>query len=87
MELHHVESFIGIHSVMAQDITKLLHKTLSASWFMNHVCSSKQDCTLCEACVIWHQLATMLVEYVCPEDLAYPPDVIILHEYILCNRR
>lgn len=75
MELHNVERFIGLHSVMAQDIVRLLHKTISASWFMNHLCTTKHECTLCDVCVVWHQLATILIEYVCPEDLAYPPDV------------
>ena len=75
MELHNIERFIGVHSVMAQDIARLLHKTSSASWFMNHECTPQQDCILCECCIVWHQLALCLVEYVCPEDLAHPPDV------------
>lgn len=78
MELHGVERYVGVHSVMAQDIVRLLYKTTYASWFMNHECFPKDDCLLCECCIVWQQLATNLVEYVCPEDLAHQPDVRVL---------
>ncbi|KAI5736841.1 hypothetical protein M8J76_007669 [Diaphorina citri] len=74
MELHRVEKHTGIHTVVSQDICRMLISMMSAPWMQYHVCTQKMDCPICEACIVWHQLSLELVEYVTQEHPAHPPD-------------
>nr|XP_018900718.1 PREDICTED: protein unc-79 homolog isoform X2 [Bemisia tabaci] len=77
MELHEVERHTGIHTVVAQDVCRLLQDMLSASWLTFHKCTTTPDfseCSLCEILITWHQLCLELVEYIAQENLAHPPD-------------
>lgn len=77
MERHEVERFTGIHTVVAQDVCRLLQSMLSTPWLAPHSCkvASKNECPHCELGIVWHQLSLQLVEYIAPENLAHPPDV------------
>uniref|UniRef100_A0A8D8RWG0 Protein unc-79 homolog n=1 Tax=Cacopsylla melanoneura TaxID=428564 RepID=A0A8D8RWG0_9HEMI len=74
MELHRIEKHTGIHTVVSQDICRMLISMMSAPWMQFHVCTQRMDCPICEACIVWHQLSLELVEYVTQEHPAHPPD-------------
>lgn len=76
MERHEIEKHTGIHTVIAQDVSRLLHSVLCAPWMTTHTCtgSGKTECIHCELIVVWHQLAHQLVLYIAQENLAHPPD-------------
>lgn len=77
MERHEVERHTGIHTVVAQDICRLIQPMLCASWLISHTCtgSGKTECMHCELAIVWHQLSLELVLYIAQENLAHPPDV------------
>lgn len=77
MELHRVEKHTGIHTVVSQDICRMLISMMSRDWMQEHMCTQKMDCPICDACIVWHQLSLDLVEYVTQEHPAHPPDVSI----------
>ncbi|XP_073986418.1 UNC-79 domain-containing protein isoform X3 [Rhodnius prolixus] len=76
LERHEIERHTGIHTVIAQDVCRLLQSMMCASWLTPHNCEGqmKNDCTQCELVVVWHQLAHQLIEYIAQENLAHPPD-------------
>ncbi|CAG2058977.1 unnamed protein product [Timema podura] len=74
MELQEVERNNGVQTSLAQDVCRLLKCMLGASWVGTHTCTSKVECVFCESCVMWHQLALELMEYLMPENPVNPPD-------------
>nr|CAD7567208.1 unnamed protein product [Timema californicum] len=74
MELQEVERHNGVQTSLAQDVCRLLKCMLGASWVGTHTCTSKVECVFCESCVMWHQLALELMEYLMPENPVNPPD-------------
>ncbi|XP_039288508.1 protein unc-79 homolog isoform X2 [Nilaparvata lugens] len=85
MERHEVERYTGMHTVVAQDVSRLLQSMLCLPWLSSasgtHAHSHSQShapplhsCPRCDLSIIWHQLALHLVEYIAPENLAHPPD-------------
>ncbi|XP_066903218.1 protein unc-79 homolog isoform X4 [Halyomorpha halys] len=76
LERHEIEKHTGIHTVIAQDVCRLLQSMMCASWLIPHSCEgqTKNDCIQCELVIVWHQLAHQLIEYIAQENLAHPPD-------------
>ncbi|XP_024081973.1 protein unc-79 homolog isoform X2 [Cimex lectularius] len=76
LERHEIEKHTGIHTVIAQDVCRLLQVMMLTSWLAPHTCEdqTKNDCNQCELSVAWHQLALQLIEYIAQENLAHPPD-------------
>lgn len=77
MELHGIERHTGFASAINHEVCKLITNTLITGWFTesHRDCDNKMECISCELIVLWHQLASSLVEYISLPNLAHPPDV------------
>lgn len=77
MELHGVERHTGFSSTINHEVCKLITNSLVTGWFTesHRDCENKMECMSCELIVLWHQLASSLVEYISLPNLAHPPDV------------
>ncbi|CAH1714206.1 unnamed protein product [Aphis gossypii] len=82
MELHGIERHTGFASAMNHEVCKLITNSLVTGWFTesHKDCESKMECISCELIVLWHQLASSLVEYISLPNLAHPPDDPIIEE-------
>lgn len=77
MELHNIERHTGFTNVINHEVCKLITNTLVTGWYTetHQDCENKMECISCELIVLWHQLASSLVEYISLPNLAHPPDV------------
>lgn len=77
MELHGIERHTGFASAINHEVCKLITNSLITGWFteLHRDCDNKLECISCELIVLWHQLASSLVEYISLPNLAHPPDV------------
>lgn len=84
MELHGIERHIGFASAISHEVCKLITNTLITGWFTesHRDCENKIECISCELIVLWHQLASSLVEYISLPNLAHPPDVSKISEIL-----
>ncbi|XP_067614407.1 protein unc-79 homolog isoform X4 [Eurosta solidaginis] len=84
MELQDVEQHMGIHTSVCENVSRLIKCMVTAArvGLSSHVCSLKvttevAECAYCEASIMWHQLATKLVQFMAPLNPIRPPDVPI----------
>ncbi|XP_034946562.1 protein unc-79 homolog isoform X2 [Chelonus insularis] len=77
MELQDIEKHTGINTWVCKDACNLMKSIVAANWNDCHICKDDQECSYCESRVIWHQLCFQLIIYLCPEQPAHPPDVIV----------
>ncbi|XP_063983209.1 protein unc-79 homolog isoform X2 [Diachasmimorpha longicaudata] len=77
MELQDIDKHTGINTWVCRDACHLMKSIVAANWNDCHSCKEESECTYCESRVIWHQLCLQLVMYLCPENAANPPDVIL----------
>lgn len=80
MELQDVDAHQGINTSVCENVCRLLKCMVTATAGTkigsgNHVCSEKMECLICEASVMWHQLATKIVQFMAPRNPVRPPDV------------
>lgn len=81
MELQDVEQHQGINTSVCENVCRLLKCMVTATAGSKttgptgHVCSEKLECLICEASVMWHQLATKIVQFMAPQKPMRPPDV------------
>lgn len=81
MELQDVEQHQGISTSVCENVCRLLKCMVTATAGIktkgpgSHACSEKSDCLICEASVMWHQLATKIVQFMAPAKPVRPPDV------------
>ncbi|XP_050316960.1 protein unc-79 homolog isoform X2 [Bactrocera neohumeralis] len=80
MELQDVEQHMGIHTSVCENVSRLIKCMVTAArvGLSSHVCSLKvAECAYCEASIMWHQLATKLVQFMAPLNPVRPPDIPI----------
>ncbi|XP_039151765.1 protein unc-79 homolog isoform X4 [Drosophila simulans] len=80
MELQDVEQHMGIHTSVCENVSRLIKCMVTAArvGLSSHVCALKvAECAYCEASIMWHQLATKLVQFMAPLNPVRPPDVPI----------
>ncbi|XP_039969055.1 protein unc-79 homolog isoform X6 [Bactrocera tryoni] len=80
MELQDVEQHMGIHTSVCENVARLIKCMVTAArvGLSSHVCSLKvAECAYCEASIMWHQLATKLVQFMAPLNPVRPPDIPI----------
>ncbi|XP_011310336.1 protein unc-79 homolog isoform X3 [Fopius arisanus] len=77
MELQDIDRHTGINTWVCRDACHLMKSIVAANWNDCHSCKEENECTYCESRIIWHQLCLQLVMYLCPENPANPPDVIV----------
>lgn len=77
LELQQVDKHEGVHTSLAQDVSRLLKHMLLAAWVGTHSCgrAGAKECLFCESCVMWYQLALELVRFLAPLEPVRPPDV------------
>lgn len=78
MELQDVEQHQGITTSVSENVFRLMKCMVTATAGVkseNHVCSDKVECMICEAHVMWHQLATKIIQFLAPRKPVRPPDV------------
>jgi hypothetical protein len=81
MELQDVEQHQGINTSVCENVCRLLKCMVTATAGIktvspgSHQCSEKMECLICEAFVMWHQLATKIVQFMAPQKPVRPPDV------------
>lgn len=80
MELQDVEQHQGINTSVCENVCRLLKCMVTATSGIKvgtgtHICSEKMECLICEASVMWHQLATKIVQFMAPQKPVRPPDV------------
>lgn len=84
MELQDVEQHQGINTSVCENVCRLLKCMVTATAGIktmgpgSHVCSEKIECLICEASVMWHQLATKIVQFMAPQKPVRPPDVSLM---------
>lgn len=92
MELQDVEQHQGINTSVCENVCRLLKCMVTATAGIKmgpgtHTCSEKMECLICEASVMWHQLAAKIVQFMAPQKPVRPPDVSllfrILHRFLL----
>ncbi|XP_076339617.1 UNC-79 domain-containing protein isoform X3 [Tachypleus tridentatus] len=69
LELQEVSPHRGLEGKEAQQSMTVMRNMLKAPWQGIHTCQEKTDdsqCSFCELCSIWYQLALALIEYFCP---------------------
>ncbi|XP_070493923.1 protein unc-79 homolog isoform X3 [Chironomus tepperi] len=80
MELQDIEQYQGINTHMCDNVCRLLKCMITATAGVktmgpgSHVCSEKTDCLICEAFIMWHQLATKIIQFLAPKDPIRQPD-------------
>ncbi|KAG5670190.1 hypothetical protein PVAND_000469 [Polypedilum vanderplanki] len=80
MELQDVEQHQGINTHVCESVSRLLKCMVTATaglktmGISSHVCSEKADCLICESSVIWHQLATKIIQFLAPAAPVRQPD-------------
>ncbi|XP_028896764.2 protein unc-79 homolog isoform X6 [Zeugodacus cucurbitae] len=80
MELQDIEQHMGIHTSVCENVSRLIKCMVTAArvGLSSHVCSLKvAECAYCEASIMWHQLATKLVQFMAPLNPVRPPDIPI----------
>ncbi|XP_037730943.1 protein unc-79 homolog isoform X6 [Drosophila subpulchrella] len=80
MELQDVEQHMGIHTSVCENVSRLIKCMVTAArvGLSSHVCALKvAECAYCEASIMWHQLATKLVQFMAPLNPVRPPDIPI----------
>lgn len=81
MELQDIEQHQGINTSVCENLCRLLKCMVTATAGTktgihgSHVCSEKMECQICEASVMWYQLATKIVQFLAPQKPVRPPDV------------
>lgn len=74
MELQDIEQHQGINTSVCENVCRLLKCMVTATAGIKamgpgtggHICSEKLECQICEASVMWHQLATKIVQFMAP---------------------
>lgn len=83
MELQDIEQHQGINTSVCENVCRLLKCMVTATAGIktlgpglgSHVCSEKMECLICEAYIMWHQLASQIVKFMAPPKPVRPPDV------------
>jgi hypothetical protein len=84
MELQDIEQHQGINTSVCENVCRLLKCMVTATAGIkkigpgSHVCSEKMECLICEAFVMWHQLASQIVKFMAPQKPVRPPDVRLI---------
>ncbi|XP_046579791.1 LOW QUALITY PROTEIN: protein unc-79 homolog [Haliotis rubra] len=71
MELQESPPHLGIYNEMSREVMQLLTGMLRKEWDGLHSCTTEQqrvNCVFCQNIALWHQLATQLMEHICPRD-------------------
>ena len=71
MNLQESPQHLGIYNEMSREVMSLLSGMLHKPWDGKHTCSTdtlRVNCVHCQNVALWHQLASQLMEHVCPRD-------------------
>ncbi|XP_058797132.1 protein unc-79 homolog, partial [Phymastichus coffea] len=74
MELQNIDRHCGVSSWICKEVCSLLKSIEVGYWNRRHYCGKTNECSFCEATIIWHQLSLQIITYLMPEKLANPPD-------------
>ncbi|XP_025104233.1 protein unc-79 homolog isoform X4 [Pomacea canaliculata] len=77
MELQETPRHLGIYNETTRLVMSLLREMMCKKWDGQHSCDNETkriNCMYCQNIALWHQLASQLMEHVCPRDpLKLPP--------------
>jgi hypothetical protein len=77
MELQESPRHLGIYNETSRQVMTLLTHMIRKPWDGQHSCDSdtkRVNCMFCQNIALWHQMASQLMELVCPRDpLKLPP--------------
>ncbi|XP_041355146.1 protein unc-79 homolog isoform X3 [Gigantopelta aegis] len=71
MELQESPKHLGIYNETSREVMLLLTGMLRKEWDGFHSCVTEQlrvNCVFCQNIALWHQLASQLMEHICPRD-------------------
>ncbi|GFR86925.1 Unc-79-like protein, partial [Elysia marginata] len=71
MNLQESPQHLGIYNEMSREVMSLLSGMLRKPWDGKHTCITdtlRVNCVHCQNVALWHQLASQLMEHVCPRD-------------------
>ncbi|KAK7103573.1 protein unc-79 homolog isoform X3 [Littorina saxatilis] len=71
MELQESPRHLGIYNETSRQVMALLTHMIRKPWDGQHSCENetkKVNCMFCQNIALWHQLASQLMEHVCPRD-------------------
>lgn len=71
MNLQESPRHLGIYNETSRQVMQMLREMMCKPWDGSHTCETdtKQvNCMFCQNIALWHQMASQLMEHVCPRD-------------------
>ena len=71
MELQESPRNLGIYNDTSRQVMQLLTYMIRKSWDGQHTCENETkrvNCLVCQNIALWHQMASQLMQHVCPRD-------------------